>query len=72
MPSADTYGLTRDAKESLRLNAQHVVWKTNIGSLLHPKIAKSIPRDARIGDVGTGTGVWIMDLAEEQRGSQYR
>jgi ubiquinone/menaquinone biosynthesis C-methylase UbiE len=72
MPSADTYGLTRDAKESQRLNAQHDVWKANIGSLLHPSIAKSIPSNARIGDVGTGTGVWIIDLAKEQKDSQYR
>jgi hypothetical protein len=72
MPSADTYGLTRDAKESSRLNAQHAVWKTNIGFLLHPRIAKSIPSNARIGDVGTGTGVWITELAKEQQGSDYR
>jgi methylase of polypeptide subunit release factors len=72
MPSADTYGLGRDTKESSRLEGQHVVWKTNFGFLLHPRIAKSIPSDARIGDVGTGTGAWILDLAKEQQGSRYR
>lgn len=71
MPAADVYGLTRDAKESERLNTQHVVWKTNIGVLLHPKVVAGIPSDAHIGDVGTGTGIWIDDLAKEQQGSRY-
>lgn len=63
--AADTYGLTRDAKESTRLNMQHAVWKQNIGFLLHPQVAKDLPGDARIGDVGTGTGIWLMELAKE-------
>lgn len=67
----DTYGLTRDAKESSRLNNQHVVWKKNFGFLLHPRIAASIPSNARVGDVGTGTGIWITDLAKEQGNNQY-
>ena len=69
--AADTYGLTRDAQESARLNNQHVVWKKNFGFLLHPHIAASIPSNARIGDVGTGTGIWITELAEEHGNKQY-
>ena len=62
---ADTYGLTRDAKESSRLNMQHAVWRQNMGFLLHPRVAKNLPDDARIGDVGTGTGIWLLELAKE-------
>ena len=61
----DSYGLTRDADESARLNAQHAVWKANIGYLLHPRIQSDLAENPRIGDVGTGTGVWIMDLSTE-------
>lgn len=67
----DTYSLTRDAQESDRLGRQHVVWKTNLGFLLHPDIVDKIPKDAHIADVGTGTGAWIIDLAEEQKNSKY-
>lgn len=64
-PVVDSYGLTRDKNESARLNAQHEVWKTNIGFLLHPRIESSLGKAPRIGDVGTGTGVWILELAEQ-------
>ncbi|KAG9599070.1 hypothetical protein KCU77_g394, partial [Aureobasidium melanogenum] len=63
--SSDAYGLTRDQVESKRLNAQHNIWKTNIGYLLHPRIQSDLAEDPRIGDMGTGTGVWIVDLASE-------
>ena len=61
----DNYGLTRDKTESARLNAQHDVWKTNIGFLLHPRIASSLSEAPRIGDIGTGTGIWILELANQ-------
>ena len=64
-PVVDSYGLTRDKTESARLNAQHEVWKTNIGFLLHPHIASSLGKAPRIGDVGTGTGIWILELASQ-------
>ncbi|KAK5999354.1 hypothetical protein QM012_005572 [Aureobasidium pullulans] len=63
--SSDAYGLTRDAAESARLNAQHNVWKTNIGYLFHPRIQSDLAENACIADIGTGTGVWIEDLATE-------
>jgi len=63
--ATDNYGLTRDATESARLNAQHAVWKANIGFLLHPRIQCDLAETPRIGDVGTGTGVWILDLRNE-------
>ena len=63
--SSDAYGLTRDEVESTRLNAQHALWKTNIGYLLHPRIQSDLAKNPSIGDIGTGTGVWIVDLADE-------
>ena len=69
-PVVDNYGLTRDKTESARLNAQHNVWKTNIGFLLHPRIASSLGKTTRIGDIGTGAGVWILELARPAREAQ--
>lgn len=68
--TADTYGLTRDAPETARLDGQHIVWKTNVGFLLHPRIVETLPEAAVIGEIGTGTGVWLVDLAtgEESKG----
>ncbi|KAG9734425.1 hypothetical protein KCU73_g10774, partial [Aureobasidium melanogenum] len=66
--SSDAYGLTRDQVESKRLNAQHNVWKTNIGYLLHPCILSDLAESPCIGDIGTGTGVWVVDLASEMAG----
>ncbi|KAJ4358591.1 uncharacterized protein N0V89_003175 [Didymosphaeria variabile] len=35
-----------------------------IGYLLHPSIAAVLPENARIADVGTGTGIWMSELAK--------
>jgi SAM-dependent methyltransferase len=32
--------------------------------LVHPSIALSLPENARIADVGTGTGIWLTELAK--------
>ncbi|KAH8714791.1 hypothetical protein GQ44DRAFT_713373 [Phaeosphaeriaceae sp. PMI808] len=35
----------------------------SIGYLLHPSLAPTLPLDARIADIATGTGIWLKDLA---------
>jgi len=67
----DRYYLPRDTSESARLAAQHKVWMTNIGYILNPHIASQLPPNARIADVGTGTGIWLEDLAAESKDKQY-
>jgi hypothetical protein len=42
------------ANQSLRLDAQHLLWKLHTGYTLNPKIP--ISPDMRIAEVGTGTG----------------
>lgn len=59
----DEYNLPRHSAESTRLDAQHEAYAKIIGFLLHPRIASVLPKDARIADVGTGTGAWLRDLA---------
>nr|OQO31719.1 hypothetical protein B0A51_01067 [Rachicladosporium sp. CCFEE 5018] len=69
----DAYKLTRDTNESKRLEAQHIVWKTNIGHLLHPRIVETLAlQDVLIGDVGTGTGAWLLDVASQPNAENWR
>lgn len=35
----------------------------SIGYLLHPSVAGSLPKDARIADIGTGTGIWPIEMS---------
>ncbi|KAJ5385072.1 hypothetical protein N7517_002983 [Penicillium concentricum] len=55
------YLLVRNMAESERLEMQYKAWQANIGYLLHPAI-KQHDR-MRIADVGTGTGIWLRELA---------
>ncbi|KAI1409705.1 S-adenosyl-L-methionine-dependent methyltransferase [Hypoxylon sp. FL1857] len=60
----EEYPLSRDFVDFNRLNLQHYLWKDVFGYILHPRI----PRDGkafRVADVGTGTGIWLLDLASE-------
>ncbi|KAA8643883.1 hypothetical protein EYZ11_006633 [Aspergillus tanneri] len=59
--SADPYRLNRDVAASTRLSLQHYIWKENMGYVLHPSIDVSQP-NLSIADVGTGTGIWLLDL----------
>lgn len=61
------YSLPRDAPESARLEAQHHVWVSNIGYLFHPTITASLPEQATIGEVATGTGIWLINHARSTK-----
>ncbi|KAL4942728.1 hypothetical protein BDV06DRAFT_235246 [Aspergillus oleicola] len=58
----DNYVFARDFRDNNRINLQHYLWIELFGYHIHP----SIPTDhakLRIADVGTGTGIWLTDLA---------
>ncbi|KAI7204406.1 hypothetical protein KC343_g7715, partial [Hortaea werneckii] len=66
----DTYtGLTRDQEESQRLNLQHELYVKSAGFHLHPRIAATLPADAHIAEVATGTGIWLRSLASSSQSS---
>ncbi|OQO14978.1 hypothetical protein B0A48_00360 [Cryoendolithus antarcticus] len=69
---ADSYSLPRHAAESARLNDQHHVLKTISGfpGLLHPCILASL-QTARIADMGTGTGAWLLELSSQRTQDSY-
>ncbi|MCJ1377998.1 hypothetical protein MMC17_001094 [Xylographa soralifera] len=56
------YGLSRAFAASVRLNCQHLLWKANTGYLLHPEIP--ITDGLRIADIGTGTGMWPIEVSK--------
>ncbi|RSL63004.1 hypothetical protein CEP53_004597, partial [Fusarium sp. AF-6] len=64
----DDYVLGRDISDSIRhgcslLDAQHLLWKLHNRYTLHPAIPKS--DHMKIAEVGTGTGIWLFDLAQD-------
>jgi ubiquinone/menaquinone biosynthesis C-methylase UbiE len=57
------YLLPNDEREQDRLDLKHHVFKLLLGGAL---IRAPIPKNPqRILDVGTGTGIWAMDIADE-------
>ncbi|KAF1958958.1 S-adenosyl-L-methionine-dependent methyltransferase [Byssothecium circinans] len=60
----EPYWLGRATEEQQRLIKQHYIWTKAIGYLLHPSIVKTLPKDARIADIGTGTGIWPSELSK--------
>jgi len=63
----DDYVLTRDAGASARLNLSHYIWQSSFGYNLHPRIQNAImgKENLHVADVGTGTGVWLLDMAQQ-------
>jgi SAM-dependent methyltransferase len=48
---------------SNRLDEQHFLTTKTLGFLVHPNISIASPT-AKIADVGTGTGIWLLDVAK--------
>ncbi|KAL9089908.1 MAG: hypothetical protein Q9159_002265 [Coniocarpon cinnabarinum] len=66
MSTAKEYLLKRDFNASSRLTAQHLLWKDALGFTIHPDIP--IPPAARVADIATGNGVWLLDVSREYSG----
>ncbi|KAG6993905.1 hypothetical protein G7Y79_00049g084650 [Physcia stellaris] len=63
--NSDTYVLKRSYIASARLNLQHLLWVNDFGGkLLHPDIPIK-EEELRLADVGTGTGMWLLDFARQ-------
>ena len=57
------YMLERNHAAAARLNLQFYLWKESLHFNLHPSV--SVPNEARIADVATGSAMWLIDLARE-------
>ncbi|KAI2602805.1 S-adenosyl-L-methionine-dependent methyltransferase [Hypoxylon sp. NC1633] len=62
MSTENNYILSRDYIDNSRLNLYHYQWVEVFGYRTHPKIPID-GSELRIADVGSGTGVWLTDLA---------
>ncbi|PWY90621.1 hypothetical protein BO94DRAFT_623364 [Aspergillus sclerotioniger CBS 115572] len=60
--AAPDYVFTRDFLDNNRINLQHYLWIELFGYHIHPTIPTN-HRNLRIADIGTGTGIWLTDLA---------
>lgn len=64
MATKDQYVLERSYSAASRLNFQFYLWKQTLKFNLHPSIPTP-KANAKIADVATGTGIWLLDLARE-------
>ncbi|PYH83551.1 S-adenosyl-L-methionine-dependent methyltransferase [Aspergillus uvarum CBS 121591] len=69
-PPTNSYALHRNYHSSARLNAQNHLWKDALGYSLHPCIGLTPDSAPRIADIGTGTGIWMMDVKREYPAAQ--
>ncbi|PON20323.1 hypothetical protein TGAM01_v210822 [Trichoderma gamsii] len=63
MSDADDYVLGREYSEGLRLETQHLLFNIHNGYTIDPKIP--ISPGMKIADIGTGTGIWLLDVARQ-------
>ncbi|KAL1590557.1 hypothetical protein WHR41_00607 [Cladosporium halotolerans] len=61
----DTYPLARGVIDSVRLNVCHFIWKKYFPWVVHPSVKLDGRPNLRIADVGCGTGIWLLEAAEE-------
>ncbi|KAG2421785.1 hypothetical protein HFD88_005761 [Aspergillus terreus] len=59
MTETDNYPLGRNLFHSVRLDAQHLLWRLHTGYLLHPRVP--VRDNMKIAELGTGTGVWLLE-----------
>ncbi|KAK1243048.1 hypothetical protein MKX08_005860 [Trichoderma sp. CBMAI-0020] len=63
MSDVDDYVLGREYSEGLRLETQHLLFNIHNGYTIDPKIP--ITPEMKIADMGTGTGIWLLDIARQ-------
>ena len=62
----DNYALSRGEAASMRLNLQHYLFKDVIGFNIHPDLTlKAESSRLQIADIGTGTGIWTIDVRRQ-------
>ena len=65
---SEIYGEAADS--ATRLNLQHYNFKQTQGFLIHP-CAVPKTESPKIADIGTGTGIWLLDVADSLSSSTH-
>ncbi|KAL7937007.1 hypothetical protein V8C35DRAFT_213265 [Trichoderma chlorosporum] len=60
---SDNYVLGRSLMETVRLDGQHLIFNLQNGYTIDPKIP--INPDTKIAEIGTGTGIWLLDVSTQ-------
>src|SRR5579859_8060191 len=61
--TTNPYPLPHDVSEKIRLDTLHFAFKYHLGGNVVPTIAPELA--THIVDVGTGSGKWVIEVAEE-------
>ncbi|KAI8096471.1 S-adenosyl-L-methionine-dependent methyltransferase [Halteromyces radiatus] len=70
--TSSTYTLPRDAEERKRLSLQHTVLKDVFKGNILPIITSSLPKDAKILDIGCGSCDWCVEVANSYSDAQVQ
>ncbi|KAI0201102.1 UMTA methyltransferase family protein [Astrocystis sublimbata] len=69
MAATADYVFTRDFLDNNRINLMHFLWTKLFGYIVHPKIPTEAA-NLRVADVGTGTGIWLLDVQSSLKEAQ--
>ena len=62
------YMMNRSHAAACRLNLQFYLWKDTLKFNIHPSV--QVQENSTIADVGTGTAIWLIDMARELPNAQ--
>ncbi|KAF7724305.1 hypothetical protein EC973_001151 [Apophysomyces ossiformis] len=68
--SNSSYFMPRDEAEQDRLNSQHFSIKAVFGGNIMPQVLENLPTNAKILDIGCGSGSWVMEVAIDHPSAQ--
>ncbi|CAG8582169.1 5814_t:CDS:2 [Ambispora leptoticha] len=69
--SNSVYFLANDDEEAYRLSRYHEVIKDIWGGLFNSPVEEKLRQGARVIDIGCGSGLWILDMANQYPNSKF-
>ncbi|CAG8736432.1 8163_t:CDS:2, partial [Ambispora leptoticha] len=65
------YFLANDDEEAYRLSRYHEALKDIWGGPFNSPVEEKLRQGARVIDIGCGTGIWILDMAQQYPNSKF-
>ncbi|CAG8591362.1 13656_t:CDS:2 [Ambispora leptoticha] len=69
--SDSMYFVANDDKEAFRLSRYHEAIKEIWGGAFNSPVEKKLRQGAHVVDIGCGTGIWILDMAQQYPNSKF-